>query len=111
MAGRPHRSGELVYAEVFARRRMKLVADRSQFAALPDPARERWERFVWRQEADTRHPETPTILPSIGLMLEYLRERGRERAVLHDWVSFGYQEVPELCDWLWQAVAALLEAG
>jgi len=100
-----------VYAEVFARRRMKQAVDWPQFGALSPRARERWDRFVWRHETDPAPPDLPTILPTLGLMLEYLQERGRERAVLHDWVSFGHEEVPELCDWLWQAVAQLLEVG
>ena len=110
MAGGSRRGETRAYAEAFARRRMKQVVDGVEFGRLSPHARERWGRFVWR-EAELARPEAPTILPSLGLMLEYLRERGRERAALHDWVSFGYREEPELCDWLWRAVAQLLEAG
>ena len=110
MAGGARRGEPRAYAAAFARRRMKQAVDGARFGALSLPAQARWGRFVWR-EAGAHLPEQPTILPSIGLMLEYLRERGRERAALHDWVSFGYREEPELCDWLWRAVAQLLEAG
>ncbi len=110
MPGRGGTVGELAHRLAAVRRSMKLVVDEAQVAALPFQARKRWDAWAWGDPRFAATPFVPTIPPSIGLLLAFLKDHGLERAVLHEWVSHGHEAQPELCDALWEAVRAILEA-